>query len=191
MSWSAPVLNLLIQDEDRVDALNKILQEIPSSMFQCTCTGSTVLHCCSLSDKPNSLILLLSKGCDVNVRNDFDETPLHWAAKSGSINTVKILIKCGADINAVDFDGNTPLHWACESGNLQIVDLLLKNRKVNINLENVDAFTPLEVAVLNGDYDTMNLFLENGCMNFKRRNLIELAEFSENTQLIKLIRSLW
>lgn len=48
---------------------------------------------------------LLSKGADVNTRDEYGYAPLHFANKGGA----KLLIANGADINAKDLYGRTPL----------------------------------------------------------------------------------
>ena len=42
---------------------------------------------------------LIDAGADVNVQNQFNETPLHYAAKAGSAEVVRALIDAGADVN--------------------------------------------------------------------------------------------
>lgn len=176
MAWSSPAQNLLILDEDKVDKLQKTIEIFPESLRYTTCTGSSLLHCCTLTDKPKSMVLLLSKGCDVNCINDFNETPLHWVAKSGTLKNFRVLILYGADINAIDTDGNTPLHWACESGNIEIIEALLNNPKIDLEVENLDGFTPVEVSFLNGDNEATNLFLQKGVK--LRQNILPYVDYN-------------
>lgn len=185
MAWT-PAVKHLIQDLDDEEGLQHILKQLPSSIHQVTCTGSSTLHCCALNDKPKSVSLLLSEGVDVNFRNDYDETPLHWAVKSGAKQTCLLLIKNGADINASDSDGNTPLHWACENDDTEILNILLRSNNIDLNIENFDEMTPLEVATLNGYYHLVKLFLENRNTKISKKKLVQFAEQSENEKLIQL-----
>lgn len=151
MPWSSAI-KLLIRDYDDEEGLIRILEKLPKdNIFTLSCTGSSALHFCCLSEKPKSANLLLFKGIDVNIRNDFDETPLHWAVQSGSKNVCELLLKHGADVNVKDCDGNTPLHWACENNSTEILDVLINWNNIDLNIENSDGMTPLDVAMRNGN----------------------------------------
>ncbi len=54
----------------------------------------------------------LQSGVDVNVKDDFGQTPLHMAAYEGHTETARLLLENGADVNARDDFGFTPLHEA-------------------------------------------------------------------------------
>lgn len=190
MQWS-PTVKLLIQEEDNKEDLSIVVANIPDSISERTCSGSSVVHLCALNDKPNSLCFLLEQGCSVNAKNDYDEVPLHWAGKSGAIKTCKILITCGADINALDSEGNTPLHWACESGNTEMVKILLNCKRIGTEIENMEGYTPLEVAVMNGDLDSVKVFLKKGLYDFDRKQtLLKCAFFTEDREMINIISEL-
>jgi cyclase len=68
---------------------------------------------------------LISKGADVNVRDNFGNTPLHVACGTGlSLDFVKLLVEKGADVNAVaDYSGR-PLDTALEDGDTSVSEYL-------------------------------------------------------------------
>lgn len=68
--------------------------------------------------------LFLSKGCDVNERDEVGNTPLHCAAQYGKIDLAMILVEKGADINAKNAFGDTPLKLAENKGYITIIDYL-------------------------------------------------------------------
>ena len=189
--WS-PAMKLLFHDEDEVKLLETILRQIPDSISQRTCTGSSLLHCCSLSDKPKSMAYLIMNGCNVNIKNDFEETPLHWIAKSGATDSCKLLIVQGANINSEDSDGNTPLHWACEYDNIDIIKILLQSKNLDLNVKNYEGYTPLEIAAMNGNYETVKLLTTcRKNLEIDQKNLRKCAKFGENDQVIKHISFLF
>ena len=59
---------------------------------------------------------LLYSGVDVNIKDNYGETPLYYASTYGQLQIVKLIIEYGADVNAKDNDGDTPLYWASIHG---------------------------------------------------------------------------
>ncbi|MBV1952710.1 MAG: ankyrin repeat domain-containing protein [Cycloclasticus sp.] len=86
--------------------------------------------------------LLISKGADVNVRDESGWTPLHWASCRGHVKMVELLIShlrrendfissgklTGSILGIVNErgdDGETPLHRASRRGHVKVVELLI------------------------------------------------------------------
>jgi ankyrin repeat protein len=68
---------------------------------------------------------LISKGADVNVRNDFTTTPLHLACENGlPLEFVRLLVEKGADVNAVAKYSGRPLDLALDGGDAAVIDFL-------------------------------------------------------------------
>ncbi len=87
-----------------------------------TCLMHAVRH-----NRPNMIPLLISKGAQVNAKDD-DEgmTAIMMAAYDGKIEIVQVLINNGASINLKDNYDMTALDLAKEHAHQDIVDLLLK-----------------------------------------------------------------
>ena len=68
---------------------------------------------------------LISKGANVNVRNDFNTTPLHLACGNElPVEFVRCLVEKGADVNAVTKYSGRPLDLALDGGDAAVIDLL-------------------------------------------------------------------
>jgi ankyrin repeat protein len=74
--------------------------------------GASVLHMAAAGGDPTIIEFLLSKGADVECRENDGWTPLHTAAYKGHLAVVKALIAGGARVDAKAFDGTTPLRAA-------------------------------------------------------------------------------
>ncbi len=82
------------------------------------------LHSAVASQQLDIAAALLSKGADVNAKQQDGFTPLHEAAQNGQVEMVKLLLQYGADVNATKDDGKTALDLAREHGHKEVVELL-------------------------------------------------------------------
>jgi len=78
-----------------------------------------------LSD-PEMLNTLLTRGANVDTRDEQGNTPLIIAASEGKLESCKLLIEDGADVNAYSKVGITPMVAASNNGHQELVDFLLE-----------------------------------------------------------------
>ncbi|MDP2278894.1 MAG: ankyrin repeat domain-containing protein [Nitrospirota bacterium] len=105
------------------------------------------------------IILLITRGADINARNKKGGTPLIMATVLGNIEVVKLLLAKGADVNAKTSEGYTALMLAEELGNTSLVRLLKQAGAHELNT------TTIEKLMLEGDEITgkkVNLCLKRG-----------------------------
>jgi ankyrin repeat protein len=113
----------------------------------------------------------LANGADVNVTNDFGDSPLVWAEREGHIETIQLLLDHGAKIDVVaDNDGERILHRAVVNDHIEIVKLLLatgidvdaKNKYGRTALHQAATFDRIAIAQLllanNADVDAKNKY---------------------------------
>ncbi|XP_070993003.1 histone-lysine N-methyltransferase EHMT1-like [Oncorhynchus clarkii lewisi] len=67
------------------------------------------------------VLLLLSKGADVNIRDKEENIGLHWAALSVSDDIAQILLDARCDLHEVNIHGDSPLHIAARENQLECV----------------------------------------------------------------------
>jgi len=70
-------------------------------------------------------VTLLTRGVDVNSREDDGTTALHWAVRANDADLVAALLKKGADASAVNRYGVMPLWLAAINGSAPILEMLL------------------------------------------------------------------
>ena len=83
----------------------------------------TALHCAAHSGEIQTILELLHKGVDVDIRNSRGHTPLHCATSEGHIAAMETLLSKGANVEARDDYDSSPLHYASESE--QVIETLL------------------------------------------------------------------
>lgn len=70
--------------------------------------------------------LLLSYGCDVNIKNANGETCLHLACKHKNYELVSLLVQEGVDVNAVDNSGKAAIEHVLSADRSENIELIIK-----------------------------------------------------------------
>ncbi|MFT4313550.1 MAG: ankyrin repeat domain-containing protein [Wolbachia pipientis] len=93
--------------------------------------------------------VLVSRGANINTKNDDGYTSLHFAVLKNFQSGIDYLIKKGANIDAKDNIGRTPLHWAARDGYLGIVQAITEGG-ANLDVKDKDNKTPSDLASWKG-----------------------------------------
>jgi len=140
-------------------------------------TGCTALHCVA-KWRPNIMVhtknlrdpkamarirkqsgilqmaeLLISKGAQVDVRDDEGSTPLHYALKGEHRDVAELLIGKGADVNARNQRGFTPI---------EVFEGFEKTGVASVLLANGAGIPTIHVAALLGDIAKVKAFIDQG-----------------------------
>ncbi|KAI1137069.1 ankyrin repeat-containing domain protein [Hypoxylon sp. FL0543] len=105
----------------------------------------------SVKDGDAVVELLLSRGADVNQKNNNGQTALHFVASKNNLEVARKLLdhKPPASTRVRDKRGQYPLHRAAAVGSVPMVNLLLQNRSP-LNATDNAGYTALHHAVAEG-----------------------------------------
>jgi ankyrin repeat protein len=109
---------------------------------------------------------------DVNVQDNYGETPLITAATHGQLTVVQTLLAKGAEVDAVDSQMETALMKAVFGMHTQVVQTLLASG-ANVNAKNYMGITALMMATHEAymDMEILELLLSSGAdVNAKDNN---------------------
>ena len=115
--------------------------------------------------EPALVELLLSRGADLNERDNDKATPFLLVTSVWKIKTAEILLQNDADVNAVNIHGQNALHLLSQNPNidqwqLRSLSKLLEGG-VDMNGRDNDERTPLHLACYCGQVDVAEALLEH------------------------------
>ena len=132
-----------------------------------------MIRACEEGQGKARLAYLLSKGADIEFRNEANCTPLHHAAFSGPVESVEFLLDAGADINAFHETWKVPLCIAILRGRVEIVETLLRH-KANANIDCPHLGTPAHAACARAEMAIIQLLHDAGA-NFAAQKHVDLG----------------
>ena len=164
-SRNATVVQKLLESGADVNLYNELNQKFDWPIQRVSSDGSYFHHALSQSS-PKIVEILCKHGCDVNVRDDNDETPLFLAVRQADIESSKILLKHGANPNAVTEQGNTlNIAAATVPINKDMIELLVENG-AQLNVQEKINRVPLALYLsnfnLNQDLSIVKYLIQHG-----------------------------
>ncbi|KAI0536695.1 hypothetical protein GGR58DRAFT_381547 [Xylaria digitata] len=108
-----------------------------------------------------SYFFLVTKQCDINLKDKQGKTVLMYAAESGYSVLVEALLQKDADISVAAKDGWTPLHRASSRGHAKVAKLLI-DHGADISATDKDGWTPLHRALSGGHAEVAKLLINRG-----------------------------
>jgi ankyrin repeat protein len=182
-------------------------QYIDAGLSQCVhVNAKTTIHhggtplCIAAAWNSNLEVLkyLVSRGADVNARNNDGATPLHYVAHHNpdNIEVFRYLVSQGADVNAKLHWGHTPLHdFAMRHGsNVEVLKYLV-SKGAKVYAKNDWGDTPLHFAAKhNPNVEVLKYLVSQGAgVNAKNNGgwtpLHEAAAHNSNVEVLRYLVS--
>lgn len=150
------VQELLAKDPNLISAVD--------NRHKATCTPA--LHLAVRHGYDDIVRLLLSKGVNPDVKNEYNSSALEVAAKNGRANVVASLVSYGADINGEKQEFHrSPLFFA---SNGEVAEALITNG-ADVNRHDKLNITPLHFVSQDGATEAARVLMEHGA-NVNARN---------------------
>lgn len=121
---------------------------------------TTPLILSSILNLPNTVLLLLQLGANIELADKSKRTPLHHAVLNNHVEVVRVLIKNNANLNSRDYNNSTPLHFALHFKYHDVIEELCKSGA--LNAEEDGGFFYLSVAVLGEDIKSLEILKRHG-----------------------------
>lgn len=132
--------------------------------------GRTCMHEAAAAGALRLIDMCITKGVEVNRRDQYGRTALHYAVIGGHVDCVDRLNTANADPSIRDMDNFSCHYYAVVYGHLECVRILLRGvvgADTNTRNEEVDL---LALACLYGHVDIVLLLLEQGATNLPNSN---------------------
>ena len=127
---------------------------------------------------------------DVNLSNQYNETPIMYTALLGDLARTQKLIDKGARVSQ---PGWNALHYATVKSHAPVVKLLLA-KGASVDEVNPDGDTALILAVRNANVEVIQALINGGAdptaSNFKAQDAIETAREKGNAQLAQALEKI-
>jgi len=152
--------------------------------------AQSLLSCAFNSNNQELAIMLITKGADINLKNDsLGETSLHRAVLYDWKDVVELLIAKGANVNAKDKYGSTPLYRVQSK---QVAQLLIA-QGADVKVKNNYDETPLHRVAYRGKPDLIELLITQGAdVNAKNKDgetPLKITAKDDNQVLVKLLKA--
>jgi ankyrin repeat protein len=137
-------------------------------------------------------MLLLHKGAEADITDQFQRTPLELASRRGWCDVVELIIDQVSAVYpmACNDYGMMPLHEACFHGHAEVVKMLL-NRGVDASITGKDGWISIHAAAFNGHAEVIQTLLEAGgdpnTMDKRRWTPLMYASYGGHHEAIRVL----
>ena len=133
-----------------LESLKYLIEKCDFDINSSNESNQSLLHLATNSGNLTMIEYLISKGENIEIKDNNESTPLLYACKMYNRPIVEYLISKGANIGAKDKSGNFTIHIAAQNGQLEIVQYLIEKQNVDKDMKGYKETTPLHLASQKG-----------------------------------------
>jgi ankyrin repeat protein len=161
LPWGHPVIRSIIPCSEL--EFNEKLRILGKDTILGTPSTFQLIHVFAFLARPLSVLILLDRGVDKNVKTDIGADLLHVACAGGDENLVRILLDRGFDPTRKVKKGRqmSPVMLAARAGHVNVLSVLTT---AEVDLEDTDKYgvTALAHAAAMGHLEAVQFLLEKG-----------------------------
>jgi len=151
-------------------------------------TGGELLHSAVSVGDVRQAAALLSKGIDVNSRDNWMRTPLWIAAINKDIEMAELLLENGAKINVLDKDNKSSLYYPAQQGGVEMVKFLI-SKGANVNYGDL----PINAAIEGNQKEIVKILIDNHSEvipnDYRQENPLCIAAAGNKTEIMQMLIS--
>lgn len=149
--------------------------------------GKTLMHFAAMSNLPNGVEFLFTKGMNPNVMDKYKRSPMFYALAKGNYEIAEIFLKNGADINISNENGETFLHYFAAINDVKTMEFLI-DHKISMDEMDMNHMTPFEIAAQKGHVEAIDLLINKGALFMTQRSFTTPAHICAKTDNAELIK---
>ncbi|KAK6540680.1 hypothetical protein TWF694_008073 [Orbilia ellipsospora] len=138
------------------------LSTTPLLFFYRVGTDESPLHIAARVGHLNSVKHFISRGYDLDIKHEENQTPIFEAVAFGRLRAVKLLIESGSSPRTTGVHESRLMNLAAALGYFEIVEYLLGVSGDMVNEQNHGGYTPLHESTMRGHEKIVRLLLGAG-----------------------------
>ena len=145
-------------------------------------SGNTPLHIAIDKGNAETVLFLLNRGADWNLKNKNFAAPIHQCVLSNQAKILDLILTdySRIDINQGGENGGCPLHYCAYGDNLDCAQILIKHHAEICKPCN-NGFYPIHIAAQNSSNKVLELLFEQGTKRgCSRLNMISYVDGDNN-----------
>ncbi len=151
----------------------------------------SLLHYAVTGSAMDVIKYLLNQDINVNLADQYGETPLFDCARKGKVQIAKRLIEKFANVNVENRQGELPIHLASFKGDLDMIKLLIESGSF-MNKQTKEDKYPVHYAIAGGRYDVIDFLIKKSNQYYSMRDahgntLLHHAAKTSNVQMIDML----
>ncbi|ESP05113.1 hypothetical protein LOTGIDRAFT_101181, partial [Lottia gigantea] len=174
-----------VNSQTKDQKLSPLMMSIPSS-YELDVRGKP------LTKMIDIVKLLLTKNCDLNLKDKNGRTALHHAVDSNEFHSACLFMEHGCGLDIPDNEGLTPFHLAITltDNNTSVLESILKSKIIDINSPLKDK-SPLTLATERGHIECAVLLLQHGAdateLDPNGQNSLHVAASKGKAELLQIL----